>query len=52
MLLLIATSLALTAVALLLLTGEQMTARTAMPFGPFLAAALVATVALQQFAQN
>jgi leader peptidase (prepilin peptidase) / N-methyltransferase len=49
-LLLIATLLALATVALLLLSGKQMAARTAMPFGPFLAIALIATVVLQQFA--
>jgi leader peptidase (prepilin peptidase)/N-methyltransferase len=48
-LLLIATLLALAAVAVLLLSGKQMTARTSLPFGPFLAIALVATTLLQQF---
>jgi len=49
-LLLIATLLALAAVVILLLFGKQMTARTSLPFGPFLAIALVATTLLQQFA--
>jgi leader peptidase (prepilin peptidase)/N-methyltransferase len=49
-LLMIATVLALAAVAALFSSGKQITAQTAMPFGPFLAIALVATVALQQFA--
>jgi leader peptidase (prepilin peptidase)/N-methyltransferase len=48
-LLLIATALALAAVAALFSSGKQMTTQTALPFGPFLAIALVATVALQQF---
>jgi leader peptidase (prepilin peptidase)/N-methyltransferase len=49
-LLLIATLLALTAIAILLLSGKRLTRQTALPFGPFLAIALVATLGVQQFA--
>jgi leader peptidase (prepilin peptidase)/N-methyltransferase len=49
-LLLIATLLALTVIAILLLSGKRFTRQTAMPFGPFLAIALVATAGVQQFA--
>ena len=47
-LLVIATLTALCAIGVLLLEGRQLTTRTSLPFGPFLAIALVVTAALQQ----
>jgi leader peptidase (prepilin peptidase) / N-methyltransferase len=47
-LLLIATLAALAAIGVLLLSGQQLTTRTSLPFGPFLAIALVVTAASQQ----
>jgi len=48
MLLLVASLTALAAAAVLHLAGEKMTRQTALPFGPFLALGLLATLALQQ----
>jgi leader peptidase (prepilin peptidase) / N-methyltransferase len=47
-LLLIATLAALATITVLLLSGKQLTTRTSLPFGPFLAIALIVTAALQQ----
>jgi len=47
-LLLIATLTALGSIGVLLLSGRALTTRTSLPFGPFLAIALVVTAALQQ----
>src|ERR1700722_497816 len=49
-LLLIATLTALAAAGSLQLAGRDMTRRTALPFGPFLAIGLLLTVILQRFA--
>jgi leader peptidase (prepilin peptidase) / N-methyltransferase len=48
MMLLVASLAALAAAGVLHLTGERMTRQTALPFGPFLALGLLATLALQQ----
>jgi leader peptidase (prepilin peptidase)/N-methyltransferase len=48
MLLLVASLAALAAAGVLHLAGEKMTPQTALPFGPFLALGLLATLALQQ----
>ena len=48
-LLLIATLTALAAAGSLQLAGREMTRRTSLPFGPFLAIGLLLTVALQRF---
>ena len=48
-LLLIATLTALVAAGGLQLAGHNMTRRTSLPFGPFLAAGLLATVILQRY---
>jgi leader peptidase (prepilin peptidase)/N-methyltransferase len=48
-LLLIATLMALAAAGGLQLAGRNMTRRTSLPFGPFLAAGLLLSVILQQF---
>lgn len=48
-LLLIATLTALAAIGGLQLAGQDMTRRTSLPFGPFLAIGLLATFAAQQF---
>jgi len=47
--LLIATLTALACAGVLQLTGRSLTVQTSLPFGPFLAAGLVVTVALQQY---
>jgi leader peptidase (prepilin peptidase) / N-methyltransferase len=47
-LLLIATLTALGSIGVLLLSGRALTTRTSLPFGPFLAIALIVTAALQQ----
>jgi leader peptidase (prepilin peptidase)/N-methyltransferase len=47
-LLIIATLTALTTAGIMVLAGEHITRQTSLSFGPFLAIALVATVALQQ----
>ena len=48
LLLLVASLAALAAAGILHLAGEKMTRQTALPFGPFLALGLMATLALQQ----
>lgn len=48
MLLLVASLTALVAAGFLHLAGEKMTRQTALPFGPFLALGLLATLALQE----
>jgi leader peptidase (prepilin peptidase) / N-methyltransferase len=48
MLLMVASLTALAAAGVLHLAGEKMTRQTALPFGPFLALGLLATLALQQ----
>jgi leader peptidase (prepilin peptidase)/N-methyltransferase len=48
MLLLVASLAALAAAGILHLAGEKMTRQTALPFGPFVALGLLATLALQQ----
>ena len=48
LLLLVASLAALAAAGILHLAGEKMTGQTALPFGPFLALGLLATLALQQ----
>jgi leader peptidase (prepilin peptidase)/N-methyltransferase len=48
MLLLVASLTALVAAGILHLAGEKMTPQTALPFGPFLALGLLATLAIQQ----
>lgn len=48
MLLLVASLTALVAAGVLHLAGEKMTRQTALPFGPFLALGLLATLALQE----
>jgi leader peptidase (prepilin peptidase)/N-methyltransferase len=48
-LLLVATLTALAAAGSLQLAGRDMTRRTSLPFGPFLAIGLLLTVILQQF---
>ena len=49
MLLLIAALTALTAIGSLQLTGQSLTRKTSLPFGPFLAMGLLSTLALQQW---
>ena len=48
-LLLVATLTALACAGIMHATGRSLTAETSMPFGPFLAAGLLLTVALQQY---
>jgi leader peptidase (prepilin peptidase)/N-methyltransferase len=48
LLLLVASLAALAAAGILHLAGEKMTRQTALPFGPFVALGLLATLALQQ----
>ncbi len=50
-LLLVATLTALAAAGLMKVAGQQMTRRTSIPFGPFLAMGLLLTFAFQQYVQ-